>query len=145
MPKVPNVGNDQRVNFNSLIPELSVSNLSKSLEFYRDTLGFKIEYDRPEEKFAFLAYENVQLMIEQTNGNWKTAELSRPFGKGVNFQMLVHSVQLLINNLQDAGINLFSEPEVVIYRTGSGSVKQRQFLVLDPDGYLLRFCEIISP
>jgi catechol 2,3-dioxygenase-like lactoylglutathione lyase family enzyme len=132
------------MNFNSLIPELSVSNLSKSLEFYRDILGFKIEYARPEEKFAFLAYENVQLMIEQANGNWETAELCRPFGRGVNFQMIVGSVQLLINNLQGAGIELFSEPEVIVYRTGSGSVKQRQFLVMDPDGYLLRFCEIIS-
>ena len=29
--------------FNPLIPELSVSNFEKSLEFYRDILGFKVE------------------------------------------------------------------------------------------------------
>lgn len=33
--------------FNKSIPELSVTNLENSLKFYK-TIGFKIEYDRPE-------------------------------------------------------------------------------------------------
>ena len=35
------------MNFNKIIPELSVSNLLVSLKFYK-TIGFKIEYERPE-------------------------------------------------------------------------------------------------
>ena len=37
---------------NKLVPELLVSNLENSLQFYRDILGFKVEYERPENRFA---------------------------------------------------------------------------------------------
>ena len=40
--------------FNSLIPELSVSNINKSKEFYLK-LGFNIMYERVEDKFVFFA------------------------------------------------------------------------------------------
>ena len=54
--------------FNKLVPELSVSNIGKSLEFYTNVLGFKVEYERKESKFAFLSYKGSQLMIEEING-----------------------------------------------------------------------------
>nr|WP_306798765.1 VOC family protein [Pectobacterium carotovorum] len=41
---------------NTLIPEMIVSDLQKSLAFYCHVLGFQIEYDRPEDKFAFLSF-----------------------------------------------------------------------------------------
>lgn len=50
---------------NPLIPELIVSDLQRSLDFYCQVLGFKIEYQRPEDKFAFLSYHGSQLMLEQ--------------------------------------------------------------------------------
>lgn len=39
--------------FNKLIPELSVSNIEKSREFYL-MLGFKVRYERKNDKFIFL-------------------------------------------------------------------------------------------
>lgn len=39
--------------FNSLIPELSVRNIEKSKNFYINILGFKLEYERIKDKFAF--------------------------------------------------------------------------------------------
>lgn len=48
--------------FNKIIPELSVKNLNNSLRFYK-TIGFKIEYERPENKFIFLSMDEIQLMI----------------------------------------------------------------------------------
>jgi catechol 2,3-dioxygenase-like lactoylglutathione lyase family enzyme len=39
----------------TLVPELYVSNLSVSLEFYLDVLGFRVEYERPEDRFAALS------------------------------------------------------------------------------------------
>lgn len=36
---------------NSLIPELTVSNIESSLNFYEKIIGFKIEYFREEDKF----------------------------------------------------------------------------------------------
>ena len=50
---------------NALIPELIVSDLQQSLRFYCHILGFNIEYDRPEDKFAFLSYCGSQLMLEE--------------------------------------------------------------------------------
>ena len=57
--------------FNSLIPELSVSNIERSKKFYL-SLGFKIMYERKENKFIFLQLEENQIMIEENNGNWDT-------------------------------------------------------------------------
>ena len=41
------------IEFNSLIPELSVSNIETSKKFYKNS-GFKIVYERPENKFCFI-------------------------------------------------------------------------------------------
>ena len=48
--------------WNKIIPELSVSNLEISLKFYK-TAGFIVEYDRPEDKFAFISLGEIQFMI----------------------------------------------------------------------------------
>lgn len=45
--------------WNKIIPELSVTSLEKSLKFYK-TIGFKVEYDRPENKFAFISLVEIQ-------------------------------------------------------------------------------------
>ena len=60
--------------FNSLIPELSVSDVSKSLEFYKK-IGFEVMYERPENKFYFIQLEENQIMIEQNNNNWNTGDM----------------------------------------------------------------------
>ena len=54
--------------FNSLIPELSVSNIDISKKFYLD-LGFEIIYERPENKFCFLQLENNQIMQVSESNN----------------------------------------------------------------------------
>lgn len=97
--------------FNSLIPELSVENLLDSLRFYVDTLGFKIEYQRIEDKFALVSFENVQLMLEQINGHWETAPLEKPLGRGINFQIATVQLESLIHRLQKKGISLFRPAE----------------------------------
>ena len=53
--------------FNSLIPELSVTDINKSKDFYL-SLGFGIKYERPENKFIFLQLEENQIMIEEVLG-----------------------------------------------------------------------------
>ena len=57
-----------KMKFNSLIPELSVSNIENSIEFYT-SIGFRIMYERKEDKFCFLELEKNQIMIEQINDN----------------------------------------------------------------------------
>ena len=130
--------------FNKLIPELSVSNIHKSLQFYVKTLGFMIEYSRPEDKFYFLSYEDAQVMIEEINDHWWTGELEQPFGRGINVQIEVSDVSVLIERLEESEVALFRPLKESWYRGGDAEFGQIEFLVQDPDGYLLRFTQDIG-
>ncbi len=61
--------------FNKLIPELTITNINNSKEFYTTALGFKIEYERSEDKFAFLSLGEAQLMLDEINENGNVGEL----------------------------------------------------------------------
>jgi catechol 2,3-dioxygenase-like lactoylglutathione lyase family enzyme len=124
----------------ALVPELEVSDFSKSLEFYVDVIGFSVLYDRPERPFAFLGLGSAQLMIEH-GGSWITGLLERPFGRGINFQIDVPDVSTLKARLVKAGWPLFRDVEDVWYRRGTEYVGARELVVQDPDGYLLRFSQ----
>ena len=124
--------------FNSLIPELSVTNIEKSKEFYL-SLGFKIKYERPENKFCFLELEENQIMIEEINDNWNTGTLEFPFGRGINISMSVSNVKELYNNIINKNIKPFKELETHSYRVDDINYEDIEFLIQDPDGYLLRF------
>lgn len=131
----------------ALVPELSVSALPVSLHFYCDLLGFSVRYSRPEEGFAYLELGAAELMLDQlgTGRDWVTAPLELPLGRGVNFQIAVGSLDPILVRLEEAGIALFQPLETKAYRIGDDVVRQRQFCVQDPDGYLLRLCERLRP
>ena len=82
--------------FNSLIPELVVSDIERTKEFYVNILNFVIEYERSEDKFIFLSLEDNQMMFEQDNGNWNVGILEHPYGRGINFEMTVSSINSII-------------------------------------------------
>ena len=127
--------------FNALIPELSVTDIERSKWFYTELLGFQLEYERTNDKFAFLSLNNAQLMIEEINGYWETGLLEYPLGRGVNFQITVEDIQPIVNRLNQNAISLFREPFVSEYAADETLIKEIEFLVQDPDGYLLRFSQ----
>ena len=127
--------------FNKLIPELSVSNFEKSLNFYTKIIGFKIEYQREESKFAMLSFQGSQIMIEEINNTWENGKLEYPFGRGVNFQIEVTKIQPILNNLKKNNYSLFVEPKENWYRKNNQLIGNKEFLIKDLDGYLLRFTE----
>ena len=128
--------------WNKIIPELSVTNLENSLKFYK-TIGFKIEYDRPENKFAFISLGEIQFMLQQitSEDKWTIAPLTYPFGNGINFQLEVTSVDEIYNNLKSNNYKIAYEIEENWYRQDNKLLGNKEFLVKDPDGYLLRFSE----
>ena len=130
--------------FNRLIPELSVSDVGGSLEFYVGVLGFAVEYSRPEEGFFFLSFEGSQIMVEEVNDHWWTGELEHPFGRGINFQIAVSDVSALVERLEEAGVALFHPVCEKWYSGDDVEFGQIEFLVQDPDGYLLRFTQDIG-
>ena len=130
-----------KINKNALIPELSVKDIEKSKHFYTYILGFKIEYERVEDKFVFMSYGDAQLMIEQINGYWETGVLEVPFGRGINIQIKTGTLDLLREKLLSNEIALFRDIEEFSYRQDEILHNGRELLVQDPDGYLLRFSQ----
>ena len=127
--------------FNSLIPELSVSSIEASKDFYVNKLGFKIEYERKEDKFIFISFENNQIMLQEINNNWSVGTLEYPFGRGINFEMTVSNIDKLYNKVKASNITLFKDLMISNYRKDNKTIVQKEFLIQDPDGYLLRFCD----
>lgn len=127
--------------FNKLLPELTVSSLNKSIEFYTKILGFKVEYSR--EKFAFLSFQGSQIMISENN-TWNTGKLEHPFGRGINFQIEVKETKHIIESLKKNKHQLFKGLKDNWYRKNNELLGCREFLVQDPDGYLLRFSQDIG-
>jgi lactoylglutathione lyase len=50
---------------NKLVPELVVFNLENSLQFYQGVTGFKVEFERPEDRFSYLSFYGSELMIDE--------------------------------------------------------------------------------
>ena len=124
--------------FNSLIPELSVTSIEKSKEFYKN-IRFKIIYERIEDKFCFLELEGNQIMIHEENDTWNVGEMSYPFGRGINISMNVSDVKKMYQYVINNKIKIFKELEVHHYRVDDKVYDDTEFLIQDPDGYLLRF------
>ncbi|WP_354304873.1 VOC family protein [Pedobacter sp. UYP1] len=124
-----------------LVPELSVIDIKQSLFFWCNLIGFEVLYNRSQEGFAYLNLNGAQIMLEQRDEldtSWETGSLELPFGRGINFQIEVPDADSIISRLNQVGIKLFMNLEEKWYAAGKVDVGQKQFLVKDPDGYLLR-------
>jgi catechol 2,3-dioxygenase-like lactoylglutathione lyase family enzyme len=136
-----------------LVPELDVTALGASVRFYADVLEFRVLFERPAERFAYLERNGVELMIQEAAGpgrRFRTAPLELPCGRGVNFQLRVDDVDAILARAVAAGVDIVVPIEERWYRvdvaerggrwkaTGPTEVGNRQFVLADPDGYLWR-------
>jgi catechol 2,3-dioxygenase-like lactoylglutathione lyase family enzyme len=131
----------------ALVPELLVSDLKASLGFWCGLIGFDVSYERPEERFAYLVLGDAHVMLEeQVAGEryWITGALAAPRGRGINFQIEVPSIEGALKCLKDAKWPLFLTAEEKWYRRNNALLGHRQFLVQDPDGYLLRLFQSLG-
>ncbi|HEY0517110.1 MAG TPA: VOC family protein, partial [Solirubrobacteraceae bacterium] len=90
-----------------LVPELDVSDIEDALAFYTGVCGFTLRYRRSQERFAYLAREGAELMLQQADGpgrRFRTAPLQPPYGRGVNFQIEVSDVRALYAGILAAGV-----------------------------------------
>ncbi len=128
--------------FNSLLPELAVSDINISREFYL-LLGFKVMYERKEDNFVFFQREQSQLMLQQGGAEWHMAKLTYPYGNGINFQIEIKGVKELYEKVSGK-VKMFKPLFIDSYKCGEKTYTELQFIVCDPDGYLLRFSEVIE-
>ncbi len=86
---------------------------------------------------AFLTRHNAA-------SKFSTGSLERPLGRGINFEVQVENLDPALQRIMSAGWPVFIEPEEKWYRAGDIEIGVRQFLVQDPDGYLLRLQQEIG-
>ena len=129
-----------------LVPELSVTDYEASRHFWCDLVGFSLRYERPEEGFGYLVLGNAHLMLDQINQGrtWATGALEPPLGRGINFEVQVENLDTVLRSIESAGWPIFVAPEEKWYRASDIEIGVRQFLVQDPDGYLLRLQQEIG-
>ena len=78
---------------------------------------------------------------EEANRTWILAALEKPFGRGINLEIRTIQIDELYNHAQQSGATIFLPIEDKWYRVNDSEVGNRQFIVLDPDGYMLRFAQ----
>ncbi|MFD2176005.1 bleomycin resistance protein [Veronia pacifica] len=131
--------------WNPMVPELSVSDFAESLGFYRDIFSFNVRNQRENPDFAYLELEKVHIMLEQIHDEaWVTGDFVYPLGRGVNFQIELSDISSVHARILAAKIKLFREQKETWYNVGDSLSGQREFLVQDPDGYLLRFTQYLG-
>ncbi|MBV7486533.1 VOC family protein [Bordetella sp. BOR01] len=126
---------------NKMVPELYVAHLDRSLDFWVGCLAFAVAYQRPQEKFVYLDKDGVQVMLAELGAvprQWLTAPMEPPFGRGINLQIEVDDVAPMLERLRLAEYPLFRDCQDTWYQSGTVENGVREFLVLDPDGYLVR-------
>ncbi|MFP7834624.1 bleomycin resistance protein [Marisediminicola sp. LYQ134] len=126
----------------TLVPELLVTNLDRSLTFWCDQCGFTVRYSRPEKRFAYVTLGSAHVMLKEAGAgrNWITGPLDPPLGRGINLQITVPDSAGFAASLEAAGVALFMQIETKWYRVDDNQeAGVQQFVVTDPDGYLLRF------
>ena len=131
---------------NSLVPEFWCSDFEESLDFYTNVLGFAVVQRRDHSFHAYLELGGAQIMLAswQQDGTWETGEFERPFGRGINFQILIEDAQELYERILAKGVKPFVEIYTKDYWRTDRMDKRKEFAVLDTDGYLLRFTQIMS-
>ena len=110
-----------------------------------------MRYSRLAEGFAFLDLDGAQIMLDQRGlgaperiGLWETGPMEKPFGRGINLEIQVGDLTSILTRLEAGAVAIYFGPEERWYRVGSSDVGVRQFLVQDPDGYLLRLQQKIG-
>lgn len=124
------LGDPEKQYWSPLVPELPVTDLEESREFYRK-LGFTTRYSRNNPPFAYLERGVVQLMLVQDG---EPAANHR-----FNLQIEANDVARMAARMPEGTL------KERWYDTGNGTEEgQLELLITDPDGYNLRLIQSIG-
>lgn len=148
---MPDVSGPPNAFVPSLVPELVVRDIDRSLSFWIEVMGFGIRYQRPEHRFAYLMRGHSHVMLVEQRPpdhprgeTWTGGPLERPYGRGINLQIEVDDMGPTIAALAQRNWPLFREPRDAWYRRDDIEVGQRELMFQDPDGYLIRFGQFLG-
>lgn len=124
--------------FSPLAIELIVSDYHRSFEFWTGPMGFAVCYTRPAVKFAYLEHpDGAQMMFYERDGDWETGPFKAPLGRGAILQIGVSNIEVAYGTVTASGVPLYVELRERWRHWGDREGLQREFLVQDPDGYLV--------
>lgn len=128
-----------------LIAEMMVQDYSRALAFWTGPMGFVPLFTRPAQKLACLEHPGgAQVMIYQRDGDWETGPMEAPFGRGMVVQVFVPDVEATAHAMIAAGIAFYVPLREKWRDWGDRLGGQREFLVQDPDGYLIMVAQRIG-
>lgn len=117
---------------------LGVTDMDRSLPFYRDQLGFSLTEHHP----GMCRVETGGVPIVLVHG----MPDEHPAGYGVHLYFGSEDLDDLFQNLLQRGVLPFS-PTLAVDAVDApvvGPSGAREFVVRDPDGYVLHFCDLQS-
>jgi lactoylglutathione lyase len=127
--------------FQSLTPNLVVSDIDRSLSFYRDLLGFSVVTTVPElEPFVFiwLRTGDVQIFLNaQPAAAAEYPELARKVVSG-SWTMFI-----VTDAVDDLHTSLSGKARVVM-PLETKFYGMREFAIADPDGFVITFAEKVA-
>lgn len=128
-----------------LMAEMMVTDFDRSLAFWTGLMGFSVAFERPAQKFACLTRpEGAQIMVYQRDAYWETGVMEPPFGRGAVIQVYVADVLALHRGFEAVGWPFYVALREKWRDWGDRLGGQREFLVQDPDGYLVMVVERIG-
>lgn len=127
------------------LTEMMVSDYDATLAFWTGGLGFDVAFARPAQRLACVEHpDGAQVMFYERDGDWETGPMERPFGRGVVVQVFVGDVMAVAARVETSGLPYYLAPREKWRDWGDRLGGQREFLVQDPDGYLVMVAERIG-
>lgn len=132
-----------------IAPNFAVQDISKTVTFYRNVLGFKLEMVVPEDKsgveqelseekkyiYAMMSRDSVQVMFQRTDSIGEDVPPLKgvPIGASVSFYIEVDDINALYQEIKSKA-EVVKELETVWYG-------MQEFYIKDCNSYILGFAE----
>jgi catechol 2,3-dioxygenase-like lactoylglutathione lyase family enzyme len=124
----------------SISARLACSAFARSLRFYTDVLGFATTRFEPEMRRAELERDGLSIELAEYEGEG-LAPLDYPFGRGLTLIIWTPDADAVSSGVEAYGARLH-RPMTATWRDEDGTkTGTLSFEVVDPDGYILRFCQ----
>ena len=107
---------------------LLVSDINKSIKFYRDVLELPVKNTSPEWVEFFSSGTVLALHPSKIKGKSKNS--------GLFFCFMVSNLEAVAKNLKDKNVEFFKEPKEESFG--------KHAIIVDPDGHLISIAEISS-
>jgi len=113
-------------------PLFVVSNLEKSLAYYTQQLGFRIDF-RYEDFYAGIVKDGCSIHLKLGNPN-KEERTLRKEKEHIDLTFSISQIDDFFAIAQTKGLNIIQQLREMPYG--------KEFYIADPDGYLLSFLEV---